>query len=173
MENNTNNLFLEFKDFGEDNPTPYNKETFNELQTKIKQYIDNLNKSPAISESALDLTNGRCGEPNANKLRKQLDLVILDFEAYATNFQTGYNLVGKIPTGYMPAQSGYYEGVLLYFPVMLSGMNKIAFGRITSSGNIEVYSDGNSAHTIGYVSTDIHIRIHTSWFVGGDSDATN
>lgn len=35
-----NNLFLEFKDFREDNPTPYNKETFNELQTKIKEYID-------------------------------------------------------------------------------------------------------------------------------------
>lgn len=39
MKNNINDLFLEFKDFGEENPTPYNKETFNELQTRIKNYF--------------------------------------------------------------------------------------------------------------------------------------
>lgn len=148
---------------------PINATNLNHIEDGIKSlenYVFNTeDKINSIIESELDMTNTRIGNLNVNKLRVQNKLVIFDFESYATNFQQGYNLVGKIPNEYVPKSSGYHEGNLMYFPVMISGMNRIAFGRITSAGNVEVYSDTtNTSSQIGYVPTSLHIRIHTSWF---------
>lgn len=119
-----------------------------------------------IIESQLDMANTRVGGLTVNKLRVQNKLAILDFEAYATNFQHGYNLVGKIPSKFLPKASGYYGDALLYFPIFLSGMNLAAYGRVTSDGSVEIYSDTNSSDLrVGYVPTTGQIRIHTNWFV--------
>lgn len=119
-----------------------------------------------IIESRLDMANTRVGDLTVNKLRVQNKLAILDFEAYATNFQHGYNLVGKIPSEFLPKASGYFADALLYFPIFLSGMNLAAYGRVTSDGSVEIYSDTNSSDLrVGYVPTTGQIRIHTNWFV--------
>lgn len=120
----------------------------------------------SITESQLNTTSTACGEITVNKLRKQNKTVVLDFEAYATNFINGYNTVGSIPSEYLPLSTSYYGGVLLYFTCAVSGLNKIVCGRITSTGNVEIYQDEQSANErVGYIPTTMQFRIHENWFV--------
>lgn len=130
--------------------------TGNELVT---DNIENITKSQLI------LTDTKCADITANQLRKQGKTVILDFEAYATNFTNGYNLIGTIPTKYLPQQSNYYTDVLFYFNCVVSGMCSTVFGRITNTGNVEIYSDTSDTTTkIGYMPTNKQFRIHEAWF---------
>lgn len=120
----------------------------------------------SITESQLNTTSTACGEITVNKLRKQNKTVVLDFEAYATNFINGYNTVGSIPSEYLPLSTSYYGDVLLYFTCAVSGLNKIVCGRITSTGNVEIYQDEQSANErVGYIPTTMQFRIHENWFV--------
>jgi len=164
-----NDLFFEFKDFGENNPTPYNKETFNELQTRIINYIDSQKNTIDLSvkKGSLTLNNIKCQNVTTNVLRKQLNVVTLDFEAYAY-FEEGYNLVGTIPTDFMPEASQYFSDVLLYFFVAISGMVKISCGRINKNGEVEIFND-SAKEIVGVLDENQQFRIHTSWFIK-DSD---
>ena len=120
----------------------------------------------SITESQLNTVSTACGEITVNKLRKQNKAVILDFEAYATNFTNGYNTVGSIPSEYLPFSTAYYGDVLLYFTCAVSGLNKIVCGRITSAGNVEIYQDEQSENErVGYIPTTMQFRIHENWFV--------
>lgn len=169
-----NDLFLEFKDLGENNPTPYNKETFNELQTRIKAYIDSQKNTIDLSvkKGSLNLNNTKCQDVKANILRRQLNLVTLDFEANAY-FENGYNLVGTIPTGFLPDKSQYFSDVLLYFTVAISGMTKISCGRVAGDGKVEIYNDP-AKEVVGILDEGQQFRIHTSWFVkDSDNNETN
>ena len=119
-----------------------------------------------ITESQLNTVSTACGEITVNKLRKQNKAVILDFEAYATNFTNGYNTVGSIPSEYLPFSTAYYGDVLLYFTCAVSGLNRIVCGRITSAGNVEIYQDEQSENErVGYIPTTMQFRIHENWFV--------
>ena len=120
----------------------------------------------SITESQLNTVSTACGEITVNKLRKQNKAVILDFEAYATNFTNGYNTVGSIPSEYLPFSTAYYGDVLLYFTCAISGLNRIVCGRITSAGNVEIYQDEQSENErVGYIPTTMQFRIHENWFV--------
>lgn len=118
-----------------------------------------------IEEFQLDMSNTKCGNVYVNKLRLQNRLVIFDFEGVVANLPNGYSLIGKIPTEILPMESGYYSDILMYFPIILSGMNRIAFGRILKNGNVEVYSDTIAASQTGYIPENSYIRIHESWFI--------
>lgn len=127
---------------------------------------DSIVKLQQISESQLDVSSTNCGEILANKLRKQNKMITLDFEAYAKNFVSGYNTIGSIPSKYLPQSSGYFTDVLLYFNCVVAGMNRIIAGRITSSGNVEVWSNAeDTTGKVGYIPNDIAFRIHESWFI--------
>ena len=120
----------------------------------------------SVIESQLNTSSTACGEITVNKLRKQNKAVILDFEAYATNFTNGYNTVGSIPSEYLPFSTAYYGDVLLYFTCAVSGLNRIVCGRITSAGNVEIYQDEQSENErVGYIPTTMQFRIHENWFV--------
>ena len=131
------------------------------LHAKI-DYMDSL-----VTESNLDLTNTKCTNVTINKLSKQNNIVSLDFEGM-TNFvnSSDYNLIGTLPSSYLPRYNSYYSDVRLYFDVEVSGMNKIVLGRITDNGEVQIYNDptGSSTERVGYVPNSQHVRIHTVWF---------
>lgn len=121
-----------------------------------------------INESQLDLTNTTCGNSGdypiyVNKLRKQNKMVTLDFEGYATNFVDGYNLVGTIPTDYLPKTVGYYTDVLMYFNCVVAGMNAVVQGKISPEGEVLIHSKTDN-WPVGYMDNNLAFRIHESWF---------
>lgn len=119
-----------------------------------------------ISESQLDISSTACGEITVNKLQKKNKTVILDFEAYATNFANGYNTIGSVPSEYLPKIKNYFGNVSLYFTCVVSGLNRIVCGRITSAGNVEIYQDEQSANErVGYIPATLQFRIHEKWFI--------
>ena len=118
-----------------------------------------------VEEFQLDMSNTKCGNVYVNKLRLQNRLVIFDFEGVVVNLPNGYSLIGKIPTEILPMESGYSADVLMYFSVIISGMNRIGFGRILKNGNVEIYSDTNTTSQTGYIPENSYIRIHESWFI--------
>lgn len=130
--------------------------------TSIVHNKNNLSQLLSKKESSLDLTNTKCKDVTVNILRKQLNIVTLDFEASAY-FDGGYNLVGKIPIDYIPVSNNYYGDVLLYFIVEISGMVKISCGRVTENGEVQIYND-SSNKLISYLETGQQFRIHTVWF---------
>lgn len=123
---------------------------------------NNLNDLLTIKESSLNLTNSKCKDVTANVLRKQLNIVTLDFEAYAY-FEGGYNLVGTISTDFIPKSSNYFTEVLVYFVVEVSGMLKLSCGRITKNGEVQIYNDPSNK-LISYLETGQQFRIHCVYF---------
>lgn len=120
----------------------------------------------SITESQLDVSDTKCTQILANKLRKQNKLVTLDFEAFATNFENGYNLAGTISSEYLPMSSGYNDDVLCYFTCPISGLGRIIMGRITNTGRVEIYNDtADTTVRVGYIPNELSFRIHTSWFI--------
>ena len=144
--------------------TPLMAEVEDSLESDSTTNAPSIHAVTKIEEFQLDLTNTKCEKMYVNKLRLQNRLVIFDFEAVVANLPNGYSLIGKVPTKILPITSGYYSDVLMYFPIVLSGMNRIAFGRILKNGDVEVYSDTITASQTGYIPKDSYIRIHTSWF---------
>lgn len=130
--------------------------------TSIVHNRNNLSQLLSKKESSLDLTNTKCKNITVNTLRKQLNIVTLDFEAYAY-FDNGYNLVGKISSEYIPVPNNYYGEVLLYFVVEISGMVKISCGRVTKNGEVQIYNDPSNK-LISYLETGQQFRIHAVWF---------
>lgn len=130
--------------------------------TSIVHNKNNLSGLLSKKESSLDLTNTKCKNISVNILRKQLNIVTLDFEAYAY-FDNGYNLVGKIPDEYTPASNTYLGDVLVYFVVEVSGMVKISCGRVTKNGEVQIYNDPSNK-LISYLDTGQQFRIHAVWF---------
>ena len=129
---------------------------------------DSILELQKSTESQLDLTNTACGNNidypiYSNKLRKQNKMVTLDFEGYATNFVDGYNLVGTIPSEYLPKTVGYYTDVLMYFNCVVAGMNAVVQGKISSTGEVLVFSKADY-WPVGYMDNNLAFRIHESWF---------
>lgn len=123
---------------------------------------NNLNELLNVKESSLNLANSKCKDVTANVLRKQLNIVTLDFEANAY-FEGGYNLVGTIPSNFIPKVSNYFTEVLVYFVVEISGMLTVAFGRINKNGEVQIYNDP-SKELIGKLNTGQQFRIHCVYF---------
>lgn len=145
--------------------TPLMAEVENSLKSRSTKNAPSIDAVTRIEEFQLDMTNTKCGTLYVNNLRLQNRLVIFDFEAILENPQNGYNLIGKVPTEILPITNGYYSDILMYFSVIISGMNRIAFARILKNGNVEVYSDTNTSSQTGYIPANSYIRIHESWFI--------